>query len=379
MDLNGLLLKIYEAAGMQRWNDQIRTLEFTELDKQSHKMIAAYILGKCQQEKTGKKIDWIKVIEAGIYDYLKRIILTDLKPPLIYRIREDRKKYEELNQWVFERISPYLEVLGSGFTRKFKDHLKGSLEGLETRIVNAAHFYITDWEFNIIKQTSPENFLHSEIDQSIKREQKKFEDLPCMKYLESRDHTNLRVFLDIAGQLRFQQRWSHIYRVPRTSVLGHMLIVAMFSYLFSIIKGADRRTCINNYFTGLFHDLPEVLTRDIINPVKKSVEGLDGLIKEYEAQEMDKKIYKLIPQGWHQDIRCYTEDEFTDTDTRDGTMVKGADDLAAYMEAYLAGKNGIKNDALIDAMSSLREKYRGKDNVAGVDFEAIYHGFERGQ
>ena len=53
MDLNALLLKIYEAAGMQRWNDQIRTLEFTELDKQSHKMIAAYVLGRCQEDLTG--------------------------------------------------------------------------------------------------------------------------------------------------------------------------------------------------------------------------------------------------------------------------------------------------------------------------------------
>ena len=41
-----LLLKIYEAASMQRWNDQIRMVEITELDKQAHKMITAYILGK---------------------------------------------------------------------------------------------------------------------------------------------------------------------------------------------------------------------------------------------------------------------------------------------------------------------------------------------
>ena len=68
---------------------------------------------------------------------------------------------------------------------------------------------------------------------------------------------------------------------------------------------------------------------------------------------MEKKIYKLIPEGWHEDIRRYTENEFSDTD-RDGTLVKGADDLAAYIEAYLALKNGIRNEALINAMKSLR-------------------------
>ena len=62
MNINPLLLKIYEAASMQRWNDQIRTIEFTELDKQAHKMIVAYILGKCEEDYSGHKIDWIKII-----------------------------------------------------------------------------------------------------------------------------------------------------------------------------------------------------------------------------------------------------------------------------------------------------------------------------
>ncbi|MES0342458.1 MAG: HD domain-containing protein, partial [Candidatus Humimicrobiaceae bacterium] len=171
-----------------------------------------------------------------------------------------------------------------------------------------------------------------------------------MKYFLRKENKSLRDFVAIAGQLRFQQRWSHLYRIPKTSVLGHMLIVAMFSYLFSYRLGLDEKNLINNYFTGLFHDLPEVLTRDIINPVKKSIEGLDDLIKEYEIQEMKAKIYKLIPESWHEDIGRFTADEFTDTGERDGPLVKGADDLAAYMEAHLALGNGIKNQALINAM-----------------------------
>jgi len=375
MDFNEFLLKIYDAAGMQRWNDQIRTLEFTELDKQSHKMIAAYVLARCTEDIDGKELDWIKIIETGLFDFLKRIVLTDLKPPLIYKIREDRKKYAKLNQWVFDKLSPYAEIMGSGFTGRLKDHLSDGGESLETRIVSAAHFYITDWEFKIITQTSPANFLHSEIERSINSEQKDYMDLACIKHLKSEAGRSLKIFLDIAGQLRFQQRWSHLYRIPRTSVLGHMLIVAIFSYLFSLKNGAGREKTINNYFTGLFHDLPEVLTRDIINPVKKSVEGLDSLIKEYEMQEMEKKIYKLIPDSWHGDIKRYTEDEFSDTELRDGIMVKGADDIAAYLEAYLALKNGIRNGALIDAMKSLEDKYSKADDISGIDFTKLYSGF----
>ena len=92
---------------------------------------------------------------------------------------------------------------------------------------------------------------------------------------------------------------------------------------------------------------------------------------------MEKKIYKLIPESWHGDIRRYTENEFSDTDERDGTLVKGADDLAAYIEAYLALKNGIRNEALINAMKSLEDKYKGKNNISGIDFEGIYNGFKK--
>jgi len=154
-----------------------------------------------------------------------------------------------------------------------------------------------------------------------------------------------------------------------------MLIVAVFSFLFSYEAKLDRINCINNYFTGLFHDLPEVLTRDIINPIKKSVKGLDELIKDYEIEEMEKKIYKLIPEGWQKDIRMFTEDEFSNISQRNGELVKGADDLAAFIEAYLALKNGIRNESLVYAKKKLTSEYKSRI-IEGIDFGEIYTDFE---
>jgi hypothetical protein len=58
-------------------------------------------------------------------------------------------------------------------------------------------------------------------------------------------------------------------------------------------------------------------------------------------------------------------------------MVKGVDDLAAFIEAYLALTNGIKNEALVNAMESLKEKYKGQNDISGIDFEAIYKDFKQ--
>ena len=114
---NSLLLKIYDAAGMQRWNDQIRAVEMSELDKQAHKMITAYVMGKIEEEQKNTDLNWISIIEYGLFEFLQRIILTDLKPPLFYEIRQDREKYSRLNQWVYERIYPDIEGLGSDFVK----------------------------------------------------------------------------------------------------------------------------------------------------------------------------------------------------------------------------------------------------------------------
>ena len=102
--------------------------------------------------------------------------------------------------------------------------------------------------------------------------------------------------------------------------------------------------------------------------------GLDDLIKEYERNEMERKIYKLIPSSWHAQMKLFTEDEFTNTALRDGEMIKAIDELAAFLEAYLALENGIQNQDLKAARKNLPGKYKAKV-IAGVDFGRIYRQF----
>jgi putative hydrolases of HD superfamily len=364
------LLKIFEAASMQRWNDQIRPIDLSELDKQAHKMIVAYTLGKSDQTRS---LNWIVLIERGLFEFLQRIVITDIKPPVFHEIKEDREKYLKLNNWVLTKLKPILKPLDNGFLKRFESFLFDDKESLEAMIIEAAHFYVTKWEFDIIKRFNPNGYLVKEIEDEINRKQQKYRDLEFMDTF-MRD-PRLLEFVNICGQLRFQIRWSHLYRVPKTSVLGHMLIVAIFSYIFSMDLKADDDRKTNNYFTGLFHDLPEVLTRDIINPVKRSVEGLSDLIKEYEKREMNKKIYNILPKDWHSEMKLYTEDEFSNiSGERDGGLVKACDDLSAFIEAYLSLKNGIQNEDIIFAKSSLFKKYQFK-KIQGIDFGKIYEEF----
>jgi len=390
-----LLLKIFDAANMQRWNDKIRPVELRELDKQAHKMMLAYFLGKFEEEQQG--FDWIEIIEGGIFEFLQRLVITDLKPQIFYKIKEDRAKYGELNAWVYDKLKPVISPLGDDFCNKFRDYFADSPDTLNRKILRAAHFYATKWEFDIIERTNPSGFEIPQIKSNLQSEQEKYYALRGIQQLAM--YSQYRNFIDLCGQLRFQLRWSHIHRVPKTSVIGHMLIVAVLSYLFSRGISACRRRCINNYFTGLFHDLPEVLTRDIISPVKRSVGGLEALIKEYEKEQMEKEVYALIPESWHEEMRMFTENEFSsiavingkieamtsreiseefnndEYNPRDGELIKATDDLAAFVEAYLGLENGIKSNELFESKNYLKVKY--KDSlIAGIKFSEIYADFE---
>ncbi len=391
-----LILEIFGPASMQRWNDKIRPVELTELDKQAHKMIIAYMLGKFQEKNEGDRVDWIRIIEGGLFEFLQRLVITDLKPQLFYRIKEDRDKYEKLNEWVYTQIEKAISPLGGDFCRRFKGYLFETSEDTNKRILGAAHFYATKWEFDIIKQANPNGYEIPEIENRLQKKQEEYYDLYGIQQLAL--YSKLDNFIDLCGQLRFQIRWSHLHRFPRTSVLGHMLIVAILSYLFSLEIGACRRRCINNYFTGLFHDLPEALTRDISHPVKRAVSGLDQLIKNYEKEEMKKRVHELIPDEWHPEIQMFTQAEFESIiqvdgerkvvnsqkisdrynqnkyAPRDGELVRAADDLAAFVEAYLATENGITSKDFQEAMHSLHSEYEDK-TISGIEFSQIYEDF----
>lgn len=390
-----LLLKIFDAAYMQRWNDKIRPIELTELDKQAHKMIIAYFLGKFEEKLQDS--DWIEIIEGGIFELLQRIVITDLKPQVFYRIKENEVKYNQLNAWVYRELEPILFPLGSDFCKRFKDYFLHSDDTTNKRVLSASHFYATKWEFNIVEHANPDGYEIDDIKKTLQEKQEKYYSLKGMDQLTK--HARYKDFINLCGQLRFQSRWAHLHRIPKTSVLGHSLYVAILSYLFSLEIKACKRRCINNYFTGLFHDLPEVLTRDIISPVKRSVEGLDDLIKEYEKEMMEKEVYGLIPEEWHPEMKMFTENEFdsivsidgtrkkcnsneiNDTynddkfNPRDGELVKAVDILAGFIEASVAIRNGSASSEFQHVKLSLKKDH-GKTNVAGINLGEIYADFD---
>ncbi len=391
-----LVNEIFRAFHMQRWNDRLRPVELIEMDKHAHKMITAYCLAK-YEEADGKEIEWHELIKGGIYELLRRIIISDIKSPIYAEIKKDKTVFAKLNEFVFRELDSKIE--SEEIMSEIHDFLFDENWGdkLYQRILEASHIYATYWEFQIIKQSNPFAYQRSILETDLSNRVDTYRDLIGIK--KARNREPIDSFLDMTGQMRFQYRWAQIPRTPTTAVLGHSLLVASIAYFFARENDACERRLYNDFFGGLFHDLPEAVTRDIISPVKRSSTELDELISKLEKELAEKEIYPLIEPDWIKEIEYFTHDEFSnkviiegeiktglkvqeindnyntnDFNPIDGKLIRAADHLAAFLEAYNSIKAGISTEELISACVKLKEQY--KDRKFGkTSVKQIYSSF----
>lgn len=381
-----LLSLIYESASIQRWNDHIRPWTgFTELDKQAHKMFYAYVLAKCE----GENVDLIKLIEGGIFEFFHRSVLTDIKPPIYHKLVKE--KGDQIDKWVLEQLKNAMDGIGGGFFERMEQYFFDDKYCiLEKQVLKAAHYYASNWEFQIIYPLNKQTFGIEQVKTEMAQGLAACDTFPGFRYFSGSEY--LKQFLSLIGKLRYQQRWAKAVRMPATFVMGHMLVVAILSYFMTLELDEPCKTRrINNFFAGLFHDLPEVLTRDIVSPVKSSVEGLGSIINEIEDEQMEAVIYPLLPKSWHKEIRYFTQNEFSSKIIKndkieivtsdiinelynddhfnpvDGEIIRGCDHLSAYMEAYLSLSYGIRSEQIQGGYEHLTGKYDNK-KIGGIDF-----------
>ncbi len=394
----GLLQFVFAGAFMKRWNDKLRPVELLEIDKQAHKMIAAWALFMANSSHLSREERLelgCNVIEGGMFEYFYRLVITDIKPPIFYQIKANPEHYQRLTQWVLDHLGPRVQALGQPFWQRLQDYYAtpvkdAARQAPAQRILDAAHLYASSWEFNLIKTVNLQDDEFQEIEASFVNGLAQYQDLHGVEELIQGVDTPLGRFLHLCGQLRFQKRWSQTPRIPETSVIGHMFLVACYAYFCCIVQNACPALRMNTFFAGLFHDLPELLTRDIISPVKRSVQHLADLIKEYEDKELQRRVLTPLASAGHETLSSELAyylglalgDEFKNTvrengdvrevshaelysscncdgcDPKDGETLKVCDSLAAFIEAYTAVRNGISSGQLQQALWRLREAYQ---------------------
>ncbi len=390
------VLKIFEGFSIERWNDLVRPLELIEMDKTAEKTVLAYMLGK-MEEARGGTIDWNAVIYGSLFDLLRKIALCDIKAPVQRMIHDEYpEEFDRLNRWVVEQYRPIISDprLFDGFSSYV---LSAPDKGdLTWRVVRAAHKYSTRRELDMIRPVNESARLVG-IDEGLDRDMESFLDLRGVQLLIAK-----RLAFDFimeVEKLRFQTRWNQTPRVPRTSVLGHSYFVAALTLLMSRAAGCGEIRVYDNFFSALFHDLPEAVTRDIISPVKQATHELPGIVKRIEDRIVERELIPLMDPSFRDELMYFTNMEFENRiigedgmprsvsvedlagcadagkKPTDGKIVRAADHIAAFIEADASIRYGITSKHLRDGRKNILALYPRGKTVNGLDVAAFFAEF----
>ena len=395
-------LKIFEGFSIQRWTDLIRPFDIVEMDKAGEKMVLAYIIGKCEEQK-GVFVDWTWMIYASLFDILKKIALCDIKAPIQQILKKDyASEYLRLNEWILNQYKPLIDdsALFSQFTI-YEGQRAGTFDIPEKsraaeRILSAANKFATMRELQMLSIVNEPERLEK-INKELLADLQGYLDLTGLQLLMTRQKSY--DFIMKIEQLRFQTRWNQTPRVPKTSVLGHCFFVAVITLL--LCRQSGQKMCekrlINNYFSALFHDLPEAVTRDIISPVKQATDELSSIVKRIEDEIVNKELVPLMEPYFSDELMYFTSDEFSnrikdkkgnaevvswedlngkynqdDFSPVDGRTVRIADHLSALLEADSSIKHGITSNHLEYGRNSMISHYKPGETINGIDVGKLF-------
>ncbi len=401
-----LALKLFEGFSIERWNDMVRPFDLIEMDKAAEKMVIAYIIGKFEEQKGGV-IDWDWMIYASLFELFRKIALCDIKSPVQRMIRHKYPdEYIKLNEWVIDQYKPIIE--DEELFEMFGNYIRQVAQPnrpmtLTDRVIRAAHKFSAMREFEMIALVN-EPFRLKGIEKDLNEDIQPYLDLQGLQLFITKQRPY--EFLMVLEKLRFQTRWNQTPRIPKTSVLGHSFFVAILTLLLGRQDGFTMcpKRRYNNFFSGLFHDLPEAVTRDIISPVKQATDGLPSIVKEIEDEIVKQDLCPLMESFYVDELMYFTSDEFEnrilldsgtgkmpithidfeDMNTKynsaafspiDGKLVRCADHISAFLEAHSSINHGITSKHLLDGKNNLLKTYKNKGFINGFSVSDFFAQF----
>ena len=166
----------------------------------------------------------------------------------------------QINELILKKLHDLgIDDISEGFSKRMRRYLfEPEYSYNEKRILKASHYLATSWEFNIVYRLS-ENFSGWRIQKNIEKWLEEHRDIDGVKQL---------IFNKGATDFKFSRTaqvsakmGSNSKNSGNLSCWSHVYCCSILSYLLTLQLDPCEKRKYNNYFAGLFHDMPEVLTR----------------------------------------------------------------------------------------------------------------------
>ena len=310
---------------------------------------------------------------------MKKVIFWSFRDLVLSDINSWTKEYiKKINSDIFSELHKKSFDFLLGFDGP--EYIKKDIESIvfdasqriENRIIYAAKKYVGYTEAQANTAVFP--FMYevplSELASDI--------DL-CRKNLDSldelMDNTQYQKYLSHINRLSFSMRWNHVHRKFPISVMSHQVIVWFLSYIIWVHENNTgwEYDIEKMMIKAVYHDVPEVITWDIITPTKQAVDGFTLVLEKVEEQMLDDYLFSYISDDYKDYIGEYMLQPFSDKLWK---VVKYADVLSALLEARLESFHGnVDFNEVSDNL--LKKAYSFKN--PGVDFiiQEVLLGFNK--
>lgn len=359
----GSILRLMLTRGLSivRWNNFPRVVDIKQLDNVGATLHTALFLAYHEKQETGKEIDELYLIKKIIFSSLADLVLSDINSGTKSYIKKKSKStfealYSQAYKYFTSQDSP--EYLHDDFleTLTRKDRV------IEDQVFLAAKKYVGYFEAQTNEKVFP--FMYEVPLYELK---KSFSDLSgeLVSFRNLLHDQNSQKYLTHIYRLTFAMRWNMRQRFYPISVMSHKVIVAYITYTIATVgnyENNEQNDTLSMLLRAIYHDVPEVITGDIVTPTKKAVAGFAELLEEVESEMMDDYMFSYISPEYKTYLTPYILHPF---DASEGKKVKYADILSALFETKIEAQKG--NQVFQEIQSKIEAEVSAFDNV-GVEF-----------
>ena len=328
----------------------------------------ALFIAYLQQQEAWVEIDTLYLMKKILFSSFADLILSDINSGTKGYIKKlDNKIFDELygNAYSYFLNLEAPEILKNDLQKVLQETEKET----EDMMFLAAKKYVGYFECKMNQKVFSEMYevpfweLQKEITQLSWK-------IPWLKILLN--NPNYEKYLAHIYRLSFSMRWNQYQRTSPISVMSHKVIVVYLSYIIATIwnEYGEKNDIQQMMLRAIYHDVPEVITGDIITPTKKAVPGFEWLLEEVEKTMMDDYLFEYISDEYQTYLEPYILNPF-DGDL--GKKTKYADVFSALIEAKIEARAGNhffheKYQAILAHISKIRHP--------GVEFllkEILFH------
>lgn len=144
-------------------------------------------------------------------------------------------------------------------------------------------------------------------------------------------HTKSHFFAHLS-RMKLIQRWPLMRNTQQENVQEHSLQVAMVAHALALIKNQFYGGNVDPYkiaTIAMFHDVSEVLTGDLPNPVKYFNNAIKEEYKKIE-KIAENRLIDMAPEEFRQDYEHLINQEHHSKE--EAFLVKAADVICAYLK-----------------------------------------------